>query len=192
MDAGPHKGGTPAWGTHLGPDQRSAGSSCRGNKRKSQPRICKGSAMGRHQTQLPAQPQDISRGLHTPQKQGIPCHTQPIVPNAATGPHPPISQQHHQQTQEKAMYQLGSSLKWLVATMVDACGDPFAFSKLDIKDGFWRLVVHPDDAWNFCYVLPQTLDAPEDNILLVVPTALQMGWCERKQHIRPGNFEISK
>ena len=56
---------------------------------------------------------------------------------------------------------------------------PFMYSKVDIKDGFWRLMVNEDDAWHFCYVLPlltgtTTLEETE----IVVPNALQMGWCE--------------
>eukprot|EP00957_Ditylum_brightwellii_P054251 4108551-Ditylum_brightwellii.AAC.1 len=89
---------------------------------------------------------------------------------------PSVNDTTNKQAQEKAMYQLGSSLKRLVVTMADASNAPFAFAKLDIKDRFWCLVVHSDDAWNFCYVLLQAPDVPEDDILLVVPTALQMGW----------------
>ena len=49
------------------------------------------------------------------------------------------------------------------------------FSKLDISDGFWRLVVRPEDSYNFTYVLPQL---PGQPIKIVVPSALQMGWVE--------------
>ena len=57
---------------------------------------------------------------------------------------------------------------------------PFVFSKLDIKDGFWRMVVLAADAWNFCYVLPAGDGKPVDidNTEIVLPHALQMGWCE--------------
>ena len=35
------------------------------------------------------------------------------------------------------------------------------------------------DTWNFCYVLPTLKPSPnDDNIELVVPNSLQMGWCE--------------
>jgi len=53
------------------------------------------------------------------------------------------------------------------------------FSKLDIKDGFWRMAVNDENTWNFCYVLPS--DDPNidiDDIKIVVPNCLQMGWCE--------------
>ena len=82
---------------------------------------------------------------------------------------------------QNSMSQLGSVVRRLIATMADHYdpGKPFAFSKLDIKDGFWRLGVNDSDAWNFCYVLPK--DGGYDNIddtLIVVPNCLQMGWTE--------------
>ena len=49
------------------------------------------------------------------------------------------------------------------------------FSKLDISNGFWRLVVQPEDSFNFAYVLPKH---PGQLIRIVVPSALQMGWAE--------------
>jgi hypothetical protein len=54
---------------------------------------------------------------------------------------------------------------------------PFMFSKLDIKDGFWRMAVNDENAWNFYYVLPgKSTDI--DDTSIVVPNSLQMGWCE--------------
>lgn len=49
------------------------------------------------------------------------------------------------------------------------------FSKLDISDGFWRLIVRPEDSFNFAYVLPQP---PGQPIRIVIPSAVQMGWVE--------------
>ena len=46
--------------------------------------------------------------------------------------------------------------------------------KLDIKDGYWRMLVPEEEAFNYCYVLPQENDT--DPVQLVVPTSLQMGW----------------
>ena len=74
------------------------------------------------------------------------------------------------------MTQLGNVLPRLVhalATKPEHHG-PWAFMKLDIKDGFWRLIVPEEDEFNFCYVLPcQTSQQP---IQIVVPSSLQMGW----------------
>ena len=80
----------------------------------------------------------------------------------------------------QAMTQLGSSLPRLLATMVQNWNPafPFYFAKLDIKDGFWRVKVRDEDAWHFTYVLPSITDQPTDEIELVVPNSLQMGWCE--------------
>ena len=81
----------------------------------------------------------------------------------------------------EAMVQLGQSLKRIVATMADNYDPnlPFRFTKLDIKDGFWRCAVSDNDAWNFCYVLPKlTSDSSIDDTEIIVPNSLQMGWCE--------------
>ena len=85
-------------------------------------------------------------------------------------------------SKEQAMLQLGKSLRRIITTMAhnrrkDA---PFYFTKLDIKDGFWRLAVSNEDAWNFAYVLPpkDNREVDMDDIQLVIPNSLQMGWCE--------------
>ena len=51
--------------------------------------------------------------------------------------------------------------------------DPIHFIKLDIKDGFWRMVCAVREEWNFAYVLPNHPEAPTE---LVTPFTLQMGW----------------
>ena len=55
-------------------------------------------------------------------------------------------------------------------------GVPILFSKIDLKDGYWRMCVNEKDAWNFAYVLPK--DNQDKEIYLVIPDALQMGWCK--------------
>ncbi len=49
------------------------------------------------------------------------------------------------------------------------------FSKVDLADGYWRMIVDPDSRWNFAYVMPSPPGTP---LRLVVPSALQMGWNE--------------
>ena len=83
----------------------------------------------------------------------------------------------------EAMRELGNVIKRILAKMEDnRQANPnveFMFAKLDIKDGFWRLVVNSDDAWNFCYALPnQDSTTHLDETKIVVPNSLQMGWCE--------------
>ena len=81
----------------------------------------------------------------------------------------------------ESMIQLGNCVQRLIALLADNYNPkkPFLFAKLDIKDGFWRMSVNTEDAWNFCYVLPSANEncALED-IEIVVPNCLQMGWCE--------------
>ena len=51
--------------------------------------------------------------------------------------------------------------------------DPVHFSKLDINDGFWRMVHVVGEKWSFAFVFPNHLEAPKT---LVIPSALLMGW----------------
>jgi hypothetical protein len=48
-------------------------------------------------------------------------------------------------------------------------------SKIDLSDGFWRMLVEDDAKWNFAYMMP---DPPGSPTRLVVPSVLQMGWAE--------------
>lgn len=87
------------------------------------------------------------------------------------------------QSKHQSMTQLGQVLKRIIAIMADArkkdADSIFRFAKLDIKDGFWRLGVSDADAWNFCYVLPSLTEVENiEDIEIVVPNSLQMGWCE--------------
>ena len=76
----------------------------------------------------------------------------------------------------KSMDNLGKVLPRVIAAMATQPEDqgPLLLCKLDIKDGFWRMCVPQDDELQFCYVLPST--DPTEDVQLVVPTALQMGW----------------
>ena len=70
----------------------------------------------------------------------------------------------------------------MIARLADAqaAEKELFFAKLDIKeDGFWRMIVGDDDAWDFCYAIPnEDPNASRDDIIIVVPNSLQMGWCE--------------
>ena len=81
----------------------------------------------------------------------------------------------------EAMDQLGKALLRIIAALADAqaAGKQLFFAKLDIKDGFWRMIVSDADAWNFCYAIPNADPAAtRDDTRIVVPNSLQMGWCE--------------
>ena len=56
---------------------------------------------------------------------------------------------------QQSMGQLGSTLKWLITLMADNYDleFPLIFTKIDIAEGFWWLVVSHLQVWNLCYVL---------------------------------------
>jgi hypothetical protein len=95
--------------------------------------------------------------------------------------HPSVNEKTHKLAKAEAMSQLGLAIKRIISTMAKNhdTNKPFKFTKLDIKDGFWRMAVNNDSAWNFCYVLPSTnKNININDITIVVPNSLQMGWCE--------------
>jgi hypothetical protein len=79
---------------------------------------------------------------------------------------------------KEAMAELGNVLPRLIYAVATApdVGGPILFSKIDIKDGYWRMVVPEDEEWHFAYVLPKS--HPDEPLQLVVPSCLQMGWCD--------------
>ena len=77
---------------------------------------------------------------------------------------------------EKAVKQLGKILSRLFEYLLEApAATPVLFSKIDLSDGFWRMKVPEDQKWNFTYVIP---DKEGERTRIVVPSALQMGWCQ--------------
>ncbi len=76
--------------------------------------------------------------------------------------------------------EIGKVLPRLLTNMQDTTpGLHILFSKLNISDGFWRLIVREADSYNFAYVLPQEANEP---CRVVVPAAVQMGWVESPSH----------
>jgi hypothetical protein len=47
------------------------------------------------------------------------------------------------------------------------------FSKMDLADGYWRMIVEREPRWNFAYVMPCD---PGQPMQLVILHALQLGW----------------
>jgi hypothetical protein len=77
---------------------------------------------------------------------------------------------------EAPVKELGNVLPRLLDFMADVPAEEHIhFSKMDLADGYWRMVVEPDARWNFAYVMPS---GPGEPLRLVVPSALQMGWNE--------------
>ena len=64
-------------------------------------------------------------------------------------------------------------LIYVVATAPNA--GPILFSKLDIKDRYWHIVVPSENQWHFAYMLLKLQQM--DPTQLVIPLCPQMGWC---------------
>ena len=77
-----------------------------------------------------------------------------------------------------SMSELGSALPRVIYHMATWPLDdgPVLMSKIDIKDGFWRVAVEDTGKLAFCYVLPPDPDHPTEEPLIVIPQSLQMGW----------------
>jgi hypothetical protein len=72
--------------------------------------------------------------------------------------------------------EIGNVFRRVLCLLDDAEADEIVMlSKIDLSDGFWRMIVKEEEVWSFCYVMP---DPPGDPIRIVVPSALQMGWTE--------------
>ncbi len=80
------------------------------------------------------------------------------------------------QAPSQSVKEIGKVLPRLLQYMHDTPpGLHILFSKLDISDGFRRLIFRLANSFNFAYLLPQPDGKP---IRIVVPSALQMGWVE--------------
>ena len=79
---------------------------------------------------------------------------------------------------QHAMYKLGNVMPHIIWQMASAPdnGIPLLFSKIDLKDGYWRMVVNKCNSWNFAY--PLQPEHTHDESKLTIPNALQMGWLE--------------
>lgn len=78
---------------------------------------------------------------------------------------------------EAPVKELGNVLGRLFHFMAEVPEEEeIVFSKIDLADGYWRMIVEKDSRYNFAYVMPSA--NPEAPLRLVIPSALQMGWNE--------------
>ena len=78
-------------------------------------------------------------------------------------------------TPQHSMSQLGQVLTQLIHSVahVPKKNGNMVFFKLNIKDGYWHMIVQKGCRLNFVYVLPDKKGA---RIRFVISSALQMGW----------------
>jgi hypothetical protein len=102
------------------------------------------------------------------------CHTH----NAA--PFQPVNRfSDKDQVPHHSMHELGNVIPRLLRKLATLdTRRPIFFTKIDLKDGYWRVRVTENGKWNFAYALPQlSQDSPED-ITLILCLALAMGWID--------------
>ena len=76
-----------------------------------------------------------------------------------------------------SMFELGNVIPRLLHHMATADPNtPIFFTKIDIKDGYWRLRIRKDHEWNFVYTLPKL--SPEQETILAICLTLAMGWID--------------
>jgi hypothetical protein len=69
---------------------------------------------------------------------------------------------------------IGQVMPRLFQFMADTPADKVVdFSKIDLSNGFCRMIVEEEQKLNFCYVMP---DPPRSPIWIAVPSVLQMGY----------------
>jgi len=62
---------------------------------------------------------------------------------------------------EDPVKELGKVLPRIFDFMMEVpAAETIQFSKIDLSDGFWHMVVPEEDAWNFAYVLPDPPGSP--------------------------------
>ncbi len=78
---------------------------------------------------------------------------------------------------EADINQIGMVLPQIIEALVEAPVElnDVILAKLDIKDGFWRMVCEAEEEWNFDCVLPNHPSIPVE---IFMPSTLQMGWAK--------------
>jgi hypothetical protein len=83
---------------------------------------------------------------------------------------------------EAPVKELGNMLPQILDIMVTVPPEEhIQFSKMDLANGYWQMVVDPASRWNFAYIMPSKPGTPTR---LVVPSTLQiMGWNESPAYL---------
>jgi hypothetical protein len=92
-----------------------------------------------------------------------------------TMPHPSVNTTTVPATDQTGVQNLGTTMPGILAYMHDVpCHWEIRWSKIDLSDGFWRMIVQAGQEHNFVYEMPPR---PNDTgRWFVIPSALQMGW----------------
>jgi len=92
-----------------------------------------------------------------------------------TTKHPSVNETTAPADDQAGVEALGTAMSSVMQFMFDT--DPtheIDWNKIDLSDGFWRMIVEDGKEWNFAYQLPRRPGDKENHY--VVPSSLQMGW----------------
>jgi hypothetical protein len=89
--------------------------------------------------------------------------------------HPSVNDTTQPATDQAAVKRLGNTMSAALLFQLECpCHWEVLWSKIDLSDGFWRMIVRAGQEYNFVYEMPKHPSHPGD--WFVVPSALQMGW----------------
>ena len=89
--------------------------------------------------------------------------------------HPSVNETTEPAEDQKGVKELGTAVRSLLLFMFETdCEWEIDWQKIDLSDGFWRMIVEAGKEYNFVYQLPRRPGDTEDHF--VVPSSLQMGW----------------
>jgi hypothetical protein len=89
--------------------------------------------------------------------------------------HPSVNETTVPAADQTAVAALGSALPAILLFMFDTdCEWEIDWQKIDLSDGFWRIIVEDGQEFNFVYQLPRRPGDTETHY--VVPSSLHLGW----------------
>ena len=93
----------------------------------------------------------------------------------ASSSHPSVNATTTQAEDQTAVKLLGTALAdILLFSFETPCHWEIRWSKIDLSDGFWRMIVQTGAEYNFVFELPQ--QESDTQRWFVIPSSLQMGW----------------
>jgi hypothetical protein len=96
-------------------------------------------------------------------------------PGNCTVLHPSVNETTVPARDQSGVEELGRSLPSILKYMFDTnCTWEIDLQKLDLLDGFWRMVIESGEEYNFAFQMPKRKGDPD--ITYIIPSSLQMGW----------------
>ena len=93
-----------------------------------------------------------------------------------TTQHPSVNETTVEAVHQRPVKDLGTALPSLLFYLYDTPPSwTIRWAKVDLSDGFWRMIVRTGQEYNFVYEVPPRPDTPPGR-WYVVPSSLQMGW----------------